>query len=105
MIRITSRRHNFRRCGMPHPKGAVEYPDDRFSEAELAILEAEPMLTVENVTGKSEDEAFLSAARQAIREGATIADGRPDLKAMSEILGETVKSKDRDRAWEIINEE
>ena len=47
MIRIRSKRHNFRRCGMPHPKEPVDYPDDRFSEEELAILKAEPMLVVE----------------------------------------------------------
>ena len=47
MIRITSKRHNFRRCGAAHPKGTVDYPDDRFSEDELEILRAEPMLTVE----------------------------------------------------------
>ena len=49
MIRITSKRHNFRRCGMPHHKGTTNYPDDQFSEEELKILEAEPMLTVERI--------------------------------------------------------
>ena len=47
MIRITSKRHNFRRCGMPHPKGSAEYPDDKFSKKDLETLRAEPMLTVE----------------------------------------------------------
>lgn len=47
MIRITSKRHNFRRCGMPHPRQPVDYPDDRFSDEELKILQAEPRLTVE----------------------------------------------------------
>ena len=47
MIRITSKRHNFRRCGIPHPKTPVDYPDERFSEEELKILQAERMLTVE----------------------------------------------------------
>ena len=49
MIRITSKRHNFRRCGMAHPKIPVEHSEDRFSEEELDILKAEPMLTVEIV--------------------------------------------------------
>lgn len=49
MIRITSKRHNFRRCGVAHPKGPVEYPDGRFSEAELKVLAGEPMLTVEKI--------------------------------------------------------
>jgi hypothetical protein len=48
MIRIKSKRHLFRRCGAAHPKDWTEYPDDRFTEAELDILRAEPMLTVES---------------------------------------------------------
>jgi len=103
MIRITSRRHNFRRCGVPHPKAATEYPDDRFSEEELAVLEAEPMLTVEAVAGEHEDPELIAAARQAIADGRVIAAGRPDLKAMAEILGAPVKAKVRDRIWETIN--
>jgi len=47
MIRITSKRHNFRRCNAAHPKGATVYPDDRFSRDEIKALKAEPMLTVE----------------------------------------------------------
>lgn len=46
MIVITSKKHGFRRGGIAHPKGPVEYPDDRFTAEELAVLEAEPMLTV-----------------------------------------------------------
>lgn len=52
MIRITSKQHNFRRCGMAHPKGSTEHPNSRFSKKELAILEAEPMLTVVSVINK-----------------------------------------------------
>ena len=47
MIKIKSKKAGFRRCGMAHPKEAVQYPDDRFSKEELAVLQAEPMLTVE----------------------------------------------------------
>ena len=54
MIRISSKRHNFRRCGMAHPKEPTEYPNDRFSEAELEILRAEPMLIVEEVDADPE---------------------------------------------------
>ncbi len=54
MIRITSKRHNFRRCGVAHPKGAVEYPNDKFSKGDLETLRAEPMLTVEAVKDKQE---------------------------------------------------
>jgi len=46
MIRITSKRDGFRRCGIAHAAAPVDYPDDRFSPGELEILKAEPMLTV-----------------------------------------------------------
>ena len=49
MIRITSKRENFRRCGVAHTKEATEYSDDKFSKEEIAILEAEPMLYVERM--------------------------------------------------------
>lgn len=54
MIIIKSKQHNFRRCGMAHPAEAVDYPDDRFTKEELAILKAEPMLIVERVEAKKE---------------------------------------------------
>ncbi len=47
MIIIRSKKAGFRRCGIAHPKEETQYPDDRFSKEELAILQAEPMLTVE----------------------------------------------------------
>ena len=49
MIRITSRNDKFRRCGVAHPKGPVDHPDGRFTADELAVLRAEPMLTVVDV--------------------------------------------------------
>lgn len=46
-IRITSKKEGFRRCGVDHPAVPTEYPMDRFDEAELKRLRAEPMLVVE----------------------------------------------------------
>ena len=72
MIRIKSKYHNFRRCGMAHPKGPVEYPDDRFSEEELSILQAEPTLTVEIIetgnpeTGNSEPETGIVESEKGV---------------------------------------
>lgn len=60
MIRIRSKRHLFRRCGIAHPKVAVAYPDGRFSAAELAILKAEPMLVVEEIRDVDENTAAVS---------------------------------------------
>lgn len=47
MIKITSKKHLFRRAGIAHPKGTVEYPDGKFTKEQLATLQAEPMLAVE----------------------------------------------------------
>lgn len=52
MLRIKSKKAGFRRCGAAHPAEVVEYSDDRFSKAEIAILKAEPMLIVEESEGK-----------------------------------------------------
>jgi len=46
MIRITSKRDGFRRCGVAHTRAAKDWPDDRFSIEELEALRHEPMLTV-----------------------------------------------------------
>ncbi len=56
MIRIKSKQAGFRRCGIVHPAQWFEYPDDRFSDAEIKILEAEPMLLVERVGREAEPE-------------------------------------------------
>jgi len=71
MIRIKSKKDGFRRCGIAHPKEAVQYPDDRFSEKELAILKAEPVLIVEIVKEKKEkaDDAGVSTATEADETG------------------------------------
>jgi len=48
-VRIAAKRDGFRRCGLAHPKAATEHPIGRFPPAELEMLLAEPMLTVELV--------------------------------------------------------
>lgn len=55
MIRIVSKREGFRRCGVPHSATPTEYPNDRFNEAELAVLEADPMLVVVRVPDAPDD--------------------------------------------------
>ena len=46
-IRIKAKTPGFRRCGVAHPAAATEYPAERFTPAELLILQAEPELHVE----------------------------------------------------------
>ena len=47
MIRIKSKQAGFRRAGMAHPADWTEYPDRKFTAAQLAALAAEPRLIVE----------------------------------------------------------
>ena len=54
MVRITSKIAGFRRCGIAHPAQPVDYPDDRFSTAQLAILKAEPKLVVQELANPEE---------------------------------------------------
>jgi hypothetical protein len=49
MIRIRSKKDGFRRCKIAHSTAPKDYPDDKFTEAELAALQAEPMLIVEEL--------------------------------------------------------
>ena len=65
MIKIRSKKAGFRRCGLAHPKEEAQYPDDRFSKEELAILKAEPMLTVEIVPDKKEKTEDSGATEKA----------------------------------------
>lgn len=45
-IQITAKRDGFRRCGMAHSDKTQTYADDRFTSAELQVLEAEDQLVV-----------------------------------------------------------
>lgn len=65
MIKITSKRHLFRRGGVAHPKGPVEYADDRFTKKDLAILQAEPMLTVEVLKDEPKSDSDAKAKQGA----------------------------------------
>ena len=50
MIIITSDKDGFRRCGVAHSSARTEWPDDHFTDDELARLQAEPMLSVEVIS-------------------------------------------------------
>lgn len=46
MITIRSKQDGFRRCDIAHTADPVEYPNGKFSKAQLLALQAEPMLIV-----------------------------------------------------------
>lgn len=48
MIEIRCSKPGFRRGGVAHPKGVTCYPEDFFSDEDLALIEAEPVLAVTN---------------------------------------------------------
>lgn len=58
-IVIQARRDGFRRCGVSHSAERTEYPDGYWSDADLAILKAEPQLMVVEVpaTAAADDPA------------------------------------------------
>ena len=53
-ILIASKRDGFRRAGVEHSSTPTLYADDRFTDEQLAALEAEPMLVVHHVEDEPE---------------------------------------------------
>jgi hypothetical protein len=49
ILRITSRTHGFRRCGVAHPSKAVDHPLGKFTEQQIELLKAEPELVVQEM--------------------------------------------------------
>ena len=63
MIVITSRKDGFRRAGIAHPARPTGYPDDFFSDEQLRLLEAEPMLTVAKEPDASDSSPEVGAGK------------------------------------------
>lgn len=76
MIQVTSKQEGFRRCGVSHPARPTDHPDGKFTEEQIEILKAEPMLTVVEV----EDEVKLNA-----RDLIVMAKGAPDVATLNEL--------------------
>ena len=87
MIKIKSKQAGFRRCGIAHAAETVEYLDWRFSESELAILKAEPMLTVEIVAPPAKP----GKVDENDHESATAAESIPEPVKAAETGKEPVK--------------
>ena len=63
-ITIVSKIAGFRRCGMAHPDEAVTHEAGTFTDAQIALLEAEPVLVVTDAAnGKTASE---KTAREGI---------------------------------------
>lgn len=61
MFRITAKIDGFRRCGVAHPAQPTDRPADLFTEEQIEILKAEPMLTVVEI-----EEAVKLTANEVI---------------------------------------
>lgn len=62
-IRIRARYEGFRRCGVTHHLEPTVHADDRFTEEEMKVLEAEPMLTVEYMPEAPVDPERMTVAQ------------------------------------------
>jgi len=58
MIRITSRKDGFRRCGVAHSREATDHPDNRFTADQLKILKEESMLVVVEVADEGKPQVL-----------------------------------------------
>jgi len=65
MITIKSKNAGFRRCGIAYTREETQYPDNRFSKEELAIIQAEPMLVVEIIPDQEEKGEDSGATEKA----------------------------------------
>ena len=88
MIRITSQKEGFRRCGVAHSKKPTEYPDDRFTKEELAALDAEPLLFVEVVESRPDDadpgkQLGPAGMQPAADSGGLLAESEGDIEDMT----------------------
>ena len=94
MIEIKSKRDGFRRCGVAHTKEPVEHADDKFSEEEIAVLKADPMLTVMHIEDKviAETPALSEMTVAELKELLTKLKVSYDNKATKAVLIDLVKA-------------
>jgi hypothetical protein len=62
ILRITARRHGFRRAGLAHPAVPVDHPIGELTNEQIEALLAEPMLVVERVEIDEADPAIADTA-------------------------------------------
>lgn len=68
-IKIVAKKNGFRRAGVVH-QGTVYYDDGFFSDAQLALLQAEPKLDVSIIDDRPEPAAEEAPAEEAPAEEA-----------------------------------
>lgn len=96
---IKSSKEGFRRCGMPHSKAPVEWPDEKFTENELERLMAEPKLSVTIVPAEKED-----AGKTTTQEGSheTQDGAAPGPEGGNAVAGDDTESGAADLAQDVL---
>jgi len=79
IVRITARQDGFYRCGIQHSAKPTEYPADQFTEEQIEILKAEPMLIVQ-VFDEKDREIIDSDETAKLRE--LVASLKADIKKL-----------------------
>lgn len=117
MIRILSNRVPYIRCGHHHLRQA-DYPDDHFTDEELARFNSDPVLTVVRIEPGAEvnpagditlDQRIQAAITDMLTEDPKMADkdlwtkgGKPEVAAIEKRLGEDITAAMRDTAWTAV---
>lgn len=86
LIKITAKKHGFRRCGVAHTATPVIYQDGFFSQQEIDILKAEPALLVEIVEEPSVSPDTDDDARKIIDATMTVKKLEKELAKMGVAL-------------------
>lgn len=89
MIKITSKKAGFRRCGLVHT-GTILYGDDVFSPDILMRLKAEPLLIVEEGLPEELDVPKMPA-EESVKEAEATSDVCPEQALESEATAENVE--------------
>lgn len=113
IIKVTAKTDRFRRAGLAFTREPVELDTEDLSKKQLEALKSEPMLVVEEAAksggqggknGPTDPAERAAAVRAAIAKldksdtKAWMADGRPNLDALSAAAGFRVNAADRDQA-------
>lgn len=113
---IDGRPDGYWRCGAQHTRLGAIFAEDRFTDTEWAMLEADKALSVEGISDAEASEpdpdlALLERVAKAIAgltpEDFGKTDGKPKLGALRDALPEDAKAIDadlRDRVWAGLEE-
>ncbi|RZQ00671.1 HI1506-related protein [Vibrio vulnificus] len=116
---ISAAHDGYRRAGMAFKNGENLLPASQFTEAQLAQIQADPHLRYElhqedvdggDASGAVDGSADALSIAEAImqldpkNEDHFTKSGKPDLKALSAIVGCNVSGAERDEVWTAMQE-